>query len=128
MWISNFNRFTRAAVLQEYWYGKEKDDNYQKSIFKTKKNNLPKNHSTPAGLKTFLSSMKSEIMDPKHQNEAKCNLPKEEVLALKELITLQREREIIIKPCAKGAGILILDFKKYMKVCYEHLLSTQTTT
>ena len=70
--------------------------------------------------------MKSEKLDPKNQNEAKCNLPKEEVLALKELITLQREREIIIKPCAKGAGILILDFKKYMKLFYEHLLSTQS--
>ena len=41
--IVDFNRFARAAVWQEYWYGKEKDDNYQKSIFKTMKNNLPKN-------------------------------------------------------------------------------------
>ena len=64
--IVDFNRFARAAVWQEYWYGKEKDENYQNSIFKTKKVNLPKNHSTPAGLKICLSSMKSEIMDPKN--------------------------------------------------------------
>ena len=108
--VVDFNRFARAAVWQEYLYGKEKDDNYQKSTFKTKKKNLPKNHWTPAGLKTFLSLMKSEIMEPKNWNEAKCNLPKEEVLALEELIKLQREREIIIMPCDNGAGILILNF------------------
>ena len=62
----DFIRFARAAVWQEYWYGKEKDDNYQKSTYKTKKNDLPKNHSTQAGLKTFLSSMKSEIMEAKN--------------------------------------------------------------
>ena len=124
--LVDFNRFARAAIWQEYWFGKEKDDNYTKSIFKKKKNNLPKNHSTPAGLKTFLNSVKSEIMDHRNRNEAKCNHPEEEISALKELIKLQRERKIIIKPCDKGAGILILDFKEYMRSCYEHLLSTQS--
>ena len=65
-------------------------------------------------------------MDYRNRNEAKCNLPEEEILALRELIKLQREREIIIKPCDKGAGILILDLKEYMRACYEHLLSTQS--
>ena len=65
-------------------------------------------------------------MDPRNRNEAICNLPKEEVSALAELIRLQREREIIINPCDKGAGILILDFRECMKVCYEYLLSTQS--
>ena len=43
---------------------------------------------------------------------------------LKELFRLQKERVITIKAADKGAGIVILDFKEYMKSCYEHLLSS----
>ena len=32
----------------------------------------------------------------------------------------------MIKACDKGAGIIILDFIKYVQACYEHLLSVQT--
>ena len=32
----------------------------------------------------------------------------------------------MIKPCDKGAGILMLDFNVYMKACYDHLLEVQT--
>ena len=64
-------------------------------------------------------------MDPRNRNEEKCNLPREEINASKELIRLQRERIITIKPCDKGAGILILNFKDYMHSCYQHLLSKQ---
>ena len=49
------------------------------------------------------------------------NIPSEEVKALGQLIKLQKERKIIIKPCDKGAGVLILDFGDYMKACKEHL-------
>ena len=31
----------------------------------------------------------------------------------------------MIKPCDKGAGIIIMDFKMYMQACYEHLLEKQ---
>ena len=64
-------------------------------------------------------------MDPRNRNKEKCNLPKEEIIALKHLGKLQRERIITIRPCDKGAGIVILDFKMYMRACYEHLLSKQ---
>ena len=56
-----------------------------------------------------------------------CNLPKE-LEALKELIKLQRDRVIMIKPCYKGAGIIIMDFKMYMQACYEHLLEKKEGT
>ena len=52
----------------------------------------------------------------------------EEIQALKELIKFQRDRVIIIKPCDKGTELLILDFRSYMKSCYEHLLSKQSLT
>jgi non-homologous end joining protein Ku len=48
---------------------------------------------------------------------------KEEIDALRELIQLQKNRVITIKPCDKGAGMIILDFPEYMRACYEHLLS-----
>ena len=44
--LVDFNRFARAAKWQEYWYGKENNESYKKSIFKTKKTNLPKDHIT----------------------------------------------------------------------------------
>ena len=126
--LVDFNRFARAAIWHEYWHGREKDKDYKKPLFRSQKNNLPKNYQTPKGLKSYLDSVKSEIMDPRNQNKEDCNLPVEEVQALKELIKMQRDRVIIIKPCDKDAGILILDFKSYMKSCYEHLLEKQSST
>ena len=79
------------------------------------------------GLKTFLGAIRSEHMDARNRNRVGCNLPPDELAALKELICLQWERVIIVKPGAKGAGIIILDFKEYLRVCYEHLLSVQKT-
>ena len=128
--LVDFNRFSRMAIWQEYWYGREQDKEYIKPIFKTQKRNLPKNYSTPVGLKTCLNAIKSDIMDPKNRNNEKCNLPQEEILALKELIRLQKDRVIIIKAADKGAGIVILNFNDYVKSCYDHLLSSlpdQTT-
>ena len=52
-------------------------------------------------------------------------MPQDKIHALKVLVRLQRERIITIKACDKGAGIMILDFKSYMKACYDHLLSSQ---
>ena len=123
--LVDYNRFARVAIWQEYWHGREGEEVFVKPIFKKQKYNLPKKHSTPKGLKTFLESIKSEIMDHRNRNEVKCNLPNDEILALKELVRLQKDRIITLKACDKGAGIIILDFKAYMKACYDHLLSRQ---
>ena len=45
--------------------------------------------------------------------------------ALKELINLQKSRKITIKPCDKGAGIIILNFDDYIGSCQAHLQSSQ---
>ena len=120
----DFNRFARTAIWFEYWNNHEKEEEFSKPIFKTNKNNLPKNYSSPKGLKNFLDAIRSEIMDPRNRNEEKSNLPPEEIKALKELIRLQKERIIVIKAADKGAGIVILNFQDYIKACYEHLLSS----
>ena len=87
---------------------------------------MPKNYTSPQGLKTFLGSIKSEIMDHRNRNQIPCNIPPEEIQALKELIQLQKDRIITIKSCDKGAGIIVLDFKEYMKAAYSHLNSQHT--
>ena len=66
-------------------------------------------------MKAYLGSIKSEIMDHRNRNNVQCNLPHDEVLALKELIRLQKTKVIVIKPCDKGAGMIILDYPMYMR-------------
>ena len=92
-------------------------------IFKEHKTNMLKNYSIPEGLKIFLSSIKSELQDHRNRNSVKCNIPQDELHALKELMHLQTERKIVIKACDKGAGLIVLNSKDYMKECYIHLNS-----
>ena len=123
--LVDFKRFERNMIWQEFWYGRKQEGEYNPPIFKTKKDNLPKNHKTPKKLKGFLGAVRSEIMDPQNRNKVPSNLPPEELKALKELIELLKDKQIIIKPCDKGAGIIILDFDKYMEACNKHLTSLQ---
>ncbi len=122
--LTDFKRFERSVIWHEFWYGREKDEEVRKEpIFPTHKTNMPKNNTVPEGLKVFLNSVKSELTDPRNRNKEECNLPVDEINALKQLIQLQKDRKIVIKACDKGAGIIILNFNEYMKACYEHLLS-----
>ena len=49
--LVDINRFSRATIWHEYWYEREKDQRYEKPIFKKLKRNLPKNYSSPSSLK-----------------------------------------------------------------------------
>ena len=126
--LVDYKTFERLMLWKEFFHGEENEESQRKQIFKSKKSNLPKDHPPPQGLKTFLNSVKSEILDPRNRNKEECNLPREEIEALKELISLQRERKIVIKAADKGSGIVISDFKQYLKSAYEHLLSKQEGT
>ena len=121
--LVDFKRFERSTIWHEFFHGRERESDVKAPIFKSNRNNLPKNYKIPEGLKTYLGSVKSEIMDHRNRNDVKCNLPQDELLALKELIRLQKDKQIVIKPCDKGAGIIILDYTVYMRACYEHLTS-----
>ena len=121
--LVDFKRFERSVIWHEYFYGTEIECETRGKIFKSTKTNLPKNYKSPDGLKTYLGSVKSEILDHRNRNNVSCNLPQEEIQALKDLIKLQKEKVIVIKPCDKGAGIIILDYPVYMRACYEHLSS-----
>ena len=122
--LVDFKRFERSMIWQEYWFDNENaNDAKNEVIFKTKKDNLPKNYKSPKELTTFLGAVKSELMDPKNRNKTERNLPESEFEALKELVKLQKERKIVIKPCDKGAGIMILNFEDYLETCNMHLSS-----
>ena len=108
-------------VWKEWWHGRDGDSNYKEPIIKLKKNNLPKNYSTPHGLKTYTNSVKSEIVDPKNRIKVKCNLTGEEQDALKELVKLQKNKTIVIKQCDKGAGLIIMNHSDYVKAAEKHL-------
>ena len=123
--LVDFKRFERSIIWHEYFYGKESNSEMRPKIFKSNKSNLPRNYKLPEGLKTYLGSIKSEIMDHRNRNDIKCNLPQEEIQAIKDLIKLQKDRIIVIKSCDKGAGMIILDFPVYMMACYEHLSSVK---
>ena len=122
--LVEYQKFERTMLWTEFWANQPKQD-FKPPIFKKVKTNLPRKHHTPAGLKAFLNGVKSEMQDPLNKNKCHTNLPPEEIEALKKLIQLQKERIITIRPCDKGAGIIILDFEEYMRSCTEHLTSTQ---
>ena len=46
----DYKRFQRSMIWIEYWFGKDKLEAKPSSIFKIKKNNLPKFHKNPHGL------------------------------------------------------------------------------
>ena len=98
--LTELKRFERTMVWKEFWNGQEKEENdLTKHIFKVKKTNFPKNYQIPQELKTFLAAIKSELLDPRNRRFVNPNLTMEEINALGELITLQMERKIVIKPC-----------------------------
>ena len=125
--LTEFRRFERIMVWTQFWFGKAHEETYKPSLFKQKKSNFPRNHKTHRGLQDYLAAVKSEIMDPKNRHKTSSNLSQGELEALKELVKLQKERKIVIRPCDKGAGIIILDFEEYIRACKNHLESkTQT--
>ena len=121
--LTDYKKLERKVIWTEFFYGKDEDNEFEPPIFKEEKTNMPKNNTVPEDLKTFLNAVKSELTDSRNRNKEICNLPVDEINALKDLIKLQKDRVIVIRACDKGAGIMILNFNEYMKSCYEHLLS-----
>ena len=123
--LVDWKRFERTMIWIEFWYNRDCEER-EEPVFKQKRNNLPQNYKSPDDLKTYLEAATWVLIDNKNRNKVKCNIPAEELKAIKELIQLQQDRKITIKCCDKGAGIIILDFVEYLRACYEHLQSRQT--
>ena len=121
--LVDFKYFERTMIWKEFWAGRDQEEGVHPKIFKVRKRDLPRNYKSPNQLKTFLGAVKSELTDSENRNPAKCNLPPNQIQALKEIIQLQKDRKIIIKKCDKGAGIIVLNFEDYMSAANKHLLS-----
>ena len=127
--LTDFKRFKRKMLWHEFFHDNDNSD-YKAPLFKTEKSNYPKNHSHPRGLEVFHHSVENFIMDKSNWNKdllnpKRSNISQGEFEALKQLIELQKNRVIVIKPADKGAGICILDFCDYIDSCHEHLTSVQ---
>ena len=121
--LTDLKRFERIMVWKEFHSGKENDKDRQTPLFKSKKTNFPKNHPTPKGLKEYIGAVKSDLLNPYNRNKVVNNLTEDETDAINHINKLQKERQITVKKCDKGAGIIVLDFEEYMKASREHLNS-----
>jgi hypothetical protein len=107
---------------QEFFKDEEKED-WKPEIFPKQKSNLPPKNTK--NLTTFLNGVKSELTGSS-MNKTTRNIPKGEVKAIEELIKIQKDCVLMIKPCDKGAGIIICDFEKYVESCEDHLKSVDS--
>jgi hypothetical protein len=67
-----------------------------------------------------LIGVKSELTGTK-LNKIRPNISNNEIEALKNLTDLQKSRQIFIKPCDKGAGIIICNYNDYVTSCEKDL-------
>jgi hypothetical protein len=120
--LVDYRKFERKMRWKEFFHDKEDEDNiYIPPIFPQEKSNLPPKGGTP--LNNFLIGVKSELTGTKF-NKSKPNISESENIALKTLIDLQRKQQIVIKPCDKGAGIIICNYSDYVTSCEKDLNST----
>jgi hypothetical protein len=119
--LVDYHKFEQKMRWKEFFHDKEEDNNqYTPPIFPQEKSNLPPKGGTP--LNNFLIGVKSELTGT-NLNKIKSNISNSESKALKTLIDLQREQKIVIKPCDKGAGIIVCNYSDYVTSCEKDLNS-----
>ena len=88
--------------------GPKKSQHRLGNMFRERKTNFSRRYNPPDGLKTFISSVKSDLRDPDLRNRnLKSNLTSAEKEAESELILLQKNR--ILTVTDKGSGIILMD-------------------
>ena len=85
------------------------EEEVAESIFKdkSKKTNLPRNHSVRQALTACIAATKFEVLCSK-LNHVQPNIQPEVRAAGKDLVMLQKEREIVIKPTDKTVGVCMM--------------------
>ena len=117
--LVDYRKFERKMKWKEFFHDKDKDNTeYIPPIFPKEKSNLPPKGGT--SLNNFLIGVKSEMTGTK-LNKARPNISDNETKALETLTNLQKSRQIVIKPCDKGAGIIICNYDDYVTSCEKDL-------
>ena len=106
-------QWERSMRWKEFWHKRmhqdetdsdeDEDPEVTESIFKNKsvKTNLPRKHPVPAALTACLAATRYDVLGSR-LNNIQSNISPLIRAASKDLVTLQREREIIIKPNDKN--------------------------
>ena len=114
-------QWERSQRWKEFWHRTEQEDATEDeeeeetaSIFKnkTQKTNLPRRHSPPQDLTACLAATKYDVIGS-HIKKVQPNIPPDVRAAGRDLITLQKERVLVIKPTDKTGGVCLMDFGDY---------------
>ena len=131
--LADHLKFSRRMQWTEQFYNENEEteeSNFIPSIFKQEKTNFPSKSNIARPLHTFLNTVESNLQNrtlwnKKHLNPKIRNLPDDEFEAIQNLVRLQKERQIVVKPADKGSGIVVVDYDDYVDSCNQHLLSSQ---
>ena len=117
----DFTIFSRTCRWTEDC--KDLEDTRTETIFPQKKHNLPKHAPSPP-LAKFLYGVETDLLAGK-PGFTQPNLQKDEKIALKELVNLQRDGSLVIQRCDKGGATAIMNREDYIaEVTDQHLKST----
>ena len=97
---------------------------YKKKPWRPSKTNLPKT-APSADLSTFLSGSLTCVLGS-DLNKIHTNLPENEKRAMNEIVHLQKERIITLKPNDKTGGVSVLNTEDYIK-SMDYLLHAKHT-
>ena len=123
--IAGFEKFGRNCKFQEHLYKNNPDmesETFIKKPWKPVKTNLPDSAPSPE-LNTFLNGSLACVLGS-DLNKVHTNLPVNEHRAMEQLINLQKERKITIKPCDKTGGTAILNTTDYTESMHRILNAT----
>ena len=95
---------------------------YEDRVFKDTeiKTNLPRNHPVPAALSACIAATRFAILGAPLNNKQP-NISPEVRAGGQDLVALQRERVLVIKPSDKTGGYCIMDFDDYKEGMDEKL-------
>ena len=93
------------------------DNEMEERVLKdrVRKCNLPRGHRPPQAQLDFESANRLNLLSPRNLKKISLNSTEQQRAALKDLVTLQRERVLVIKPADKNPGLTLMDFADYDK-------------
>ena len=104
----------------------ESEDEQETRVLKDReeKVNMPRKYNPPQALKDFESANLLLLTSPRNLINVRPNMSPELKAAMKDLVELQREKEIIIKMSDKAGGFVILNYNDYVKAAENKLEET----
>jgi hypothetical protein len=120
--VAGFEKMGRAMKWREHYHNKpppEENNSLEPSNSHRREPWTPPKYSLPKGapskeIQDFITGTLNCTLGS-DLRKVNCNLPENEQKAMQKLITLQKNREITIKPTDKTGGIAVMDTEDYIK-------------